>query len=406
MRRLGLRLAALDRWTQLGLLRVSQHCPSCSGSTKRKHRQPVQATTRLNATQRNSSKASLMSLPQSLLPELEVVREEVKTLLRSGIPHSFSRAIFEKLRLEEAQFADYVNSTCDLFKRYLEEYDSGKTIDAIPKISHRLWITDPENPHSPPIEYLEQISRVNSASRDWENIFWTNSPSLNNSLSSYFNGEKDGTRVRLLHDAFADDPLLAASQEFIACRKFVCSSDMVRIMLLRNMGGLYADLGVSYSRTMRELVSHASAAVNIDFQLMFQLAFLGFPKNCEFLSFWYKICLCPDILTAAIYSSIERFDGEVELSFLSGPGFTAAVLLFLGQPGTILVVPQQGKHIQIRSQQSWYGLKAKFGNTIVKGTDSTRLSVARHNFCRASIPEVDQLSPREIMLRAAAIKGE
>jgi hypothetical protein len=308
------------------------------------------------------------------------IRGQVEKLLKEASPHAFARIILDKIGISEEEFRSFVVSCHERFASA-----ASRNTAVIPKISHRLWITDPANPHPPPSHYVEEIAIFYKENQDWNHFFWTNAGQLIAPLTEKFQHAGGSAEPRLLEDTFGGDPLLAVAQAFLLEKKFVMSADVVRFMVLKKFGGIYADLGVKCARQLLDMLPSSGAVINIDASLLFQLAFLAFPPEDEFVRFWAKICLEPGRFTAPLYPRGQSFSAIEELSFLSGPGFTAMVIMFLKPERPVLIVPQQGKYLQISSQKSWYGKESKFGNVIVSQTPPTRLLTAQHDFFRSYI---------------------
>ena len=180
----------------------------------------------------------------------------------------------------------------------------------VPKLAHRVWITDPATPHAPPINYLSDIAECSKENEDWQFFLWTNVTEAAVSLNSFFQNLGAAINVRVLSENFSNDPLLFAANDYVADRKFVGASDVVRFMILKRFGGIYSDLGVKYTREILNLSARSGAVINLDSQLMFQLAFLGFPPQDPFIKLWANICVDPHKFTAPLYPIGQSFQGH------------------------------------------------------------------------------------------------
>lgn len=316
-----------------------------------------------------------------LLESWDAVSSETSKLLHTGSAHSFSRHLFSLLGLAEENFESFVRQTQVGFRARLFDFDE----QPVAKTLHRVWITDVNQGYVPPEEYLRDILEFSRRTPDWMHVIWTNSHALQDEMTKRC-ARIGNIETRNLGAYFGGTEVYSAISDFVDDRKYVCASDIARIAVLHAYGGVYADLGVSFSPQILSLIARSKATLNVDDQLMFQLAVLAFPAGGRFLSSWLSFCTSPHKFTALLYPQGTRFSGIEELSFLSGPGFTAAVLMLLDPANGVLVVPQQSRLMQIRSQSSWYGVVGKFGNVIVDRTPATRLSTESHDALLAKLP--------------------
>jgi hypothetical protein len=328
-----------------------------------------------------------------LIDDYLQLREDVSRTLLQGEPHSYGQYVRERLGIGVTELDEFIKVSTERFACRLNHGGVPSSQLRIPPNFHFVWVTSSTAPAMPPEVYLAQIADHPSVGLGWRCNFWTNSPPLWRSLKDKFARAGSKVEVLLLKDFFSEDPLLEVIHEYETQSKFVCAADVARVLVLSRIGGLYSDLGVKCSARLLEIAKFSDVVLNIDKQHLLQLAFLGFSRDNPFITRWPKICLDPERYTSVIFPVGKGCSGIEELSVLSGPGFTAAVLLLLKEvEDFILLVPQQGKYMQISSQRSWYGESGKFGNVVVYGTKATRLDQNRHDRSRAVVEEQFRVS--------------
>lgn len=331
-----------------------------------------------------------------LAEALNVVRESCEAILAKGVRQSYSEYLFPIFALREDDFATFIRD-CNTIS-HSDDNGSARS-GVIPKIIHHVWITADADGFMPHPPYIEEICSQAKENDDYLHYLWCNSKRVSERLDETFRAAGARVSVMSVRKYFETDPLLYIVNKFVEEKKYVGASDILRMLVLREYGGLYIDMGVSISRDICELLEAFSAMINVDSQKLFQLCALAFPPHHPLIELWCKVCLDPNAMCALIHPAGRGVSGIEELSYLSGPGFTAAVLLLLSPREPTLVIPQQFRYMQVSSQKSWYGDVGKFGNEIVAGTAPTLLCSARHAEIR------ERLEPRLALARTEGATG-
>ena len=105
------------------------------------------------------------------------LQQEVDKLLSVARPHPVVAELMRCLSGRDASLEGFVRRAEQRFQEGL--HGPAEPATAIPRISHRIWLTDVTASHSPPDEYLLACAAIYEDSEpDWTHYFWTNSETV------------------------------------------------------------------------------------------------------------------------------------------------------------------------------------------------------------------------------------
>jgi hypothetical protein len=327
----------------------------------------------------------MLNPQESSTPVIALLENEVGEVIRSGCLSGRFIESFNNAGLTEKSIRAFIRTKSASLRR---ELGRGQFAELIPRTYHRIWVTQPEFGHLPPLEYLETIAaEAVEGGLDFERIFWTNSKFLQAQLIRFFADRHATIEVRLICELNADDGLSTAFEKLVDARKYVLAADIAKIMVLRAMGGVYSDMGVSVKKPLAELVLRSELTLLFTEHFFFQLSFLAVPAHSKLMSLWAAVVARPEVLSSLVHPDQTEVSAIQEVELLAGPGFSIVVLLFSTDLDRVVFVPPRGHLIHWRSQRSWYPRSAKFGNISVEEAISTIVTRDRHLSLLARIKE-------------------
>jgi SAM-dependent methyltransferase len=303
------------------------------------------------------------------------------TLARSDSPHHLVDRFLAAIGWETQDFSKFITQQNERFRKDIFLSTYGGAQHSIPKISHRIWLTSPIDPSFPPDEYISSlVSAIRSSPKDRSHFFWTNCEAVASQIRVRFEMSKCALLVCRFDIEFCNEDLFATVSKFIEARKFVVAADIAKFMVLNKFGGIYADLGVIYDENILQISDLADCMLLLGDNFFFQTSFLAVPPRCDL-----------SLAVLGLMNHPEAFDRECilyspqhimpvdEVTTFAGPGVTVAALLFLARSDRNIFLPPQSKHLQWRSQASWYKGDGKFGNVRVEVSKPTFLKLEKYD---------------------------
>lgn len=302
---------------------------------------------------------------------LEDIRNQVRHALNSGTPENHER-FFSRFSISNEQR-----------RKFMENAQSDSSLGSacptlpIPKLIHRIWLTDPLNPAVPPEGYLKRIaSQCRRLGTAYSYVFWHNSEQTASLLGEYFRGTEMVFRNIV---ALGSEPqLLQRIDLAISHKKYVLAGDISKYLVLREIGGVYADLGVDFGNPLLDLLKITDAALFLDSGLFFQPAFMAAPPNLKPFRIWCSLLSRPEVVSAIGLSDSAGFTPGNEIWVHGGIGFTAALILFFDHQYRLLPVPPNRGLLHSESQGSWYRPGNKYGNASIASAPVTHLNWNQH----------------------------
>ena len=171
---------------------------------------------------------------------------------RSKIHGFLHRFLLCKSRDDETtlkQFHDIVTRARSVADgSYIDSKENARSRH-IPKIIHRIWLTDSVNPVEPPHIYIQKMINESNeyAAHGWQLWFWTADPGrLPNTISHLQANNSPITLKNFRVDVLSGQAWEGNFEKLLSERKFAFASDLLRMKLLYEYGGIYADMGARF----------------------------------------------------------------------------------------------------------------------------------------------------------------
>ncbi len=233
---------------------------------------------------------------------------------------------------------------------------------AIPKLSHRIWITSKTDPAFPPTSYMDQIFHAAKQPQDsLTHILWTNSSTVAEKIREEIRQNESAILVAEI-SLFGRDDLYKTVEAFVGEKKYVLAADIAKFMILDRFGGIYTDLGIRYEPPVIELLGFADYCLLLADNLIFQTCFVACAPGSDLCAVFLAAMNNPESLAPYFIGRDNEISPLDEVAVFAGPAFTVIAMLFLPEPARTVIFPQESKYISWSSQQSWYADVPKFGN--------------------------------------------
>jgi hypothetical protein len=307
------------------------------------------------------------------------IEAQLQQLLAEATPENHE-SFFSKFYISNEQRKQFVEDTFSLLKSAVAErtIHPNTTIKPIPKLIHRLWLTNPESPAFPPEDYLRRICRQSKRlSGSYSFIFWHNAPKMASALAAQF--QEAAMEFREISSLRAAPRMLERINLAIRNQKYVLAGDISKYLILRDIGGIYADLGLDFGADLVDLVSASDVALLLDRNLFFQPAFMAAPPNFTPFRIWCALLSRPEAISAIGLRDHTKFTAGSEIWVHGGVGFTAALILFYDRSYTLLTIPPNRGSLHLESQGSWYKSGNKYGNATLATAPITHLNWELHS---------------------------
>jgi hypothetical protein len=252
----------------------------------------------------------------------------------------------------------------------------------IPKIIHRIWLTDSSNPVDPPERHIQKMmsESVEYADNGWKLWLWTADPGLISKTIGCLQANRAPIVVKDYREILSGQLWEENFKKLLADRKFPFASDLLRMKLLHQYGGVYADMGARLKeRRLMEFV-----ADNFDYALIFwetlffQNSLMIMAPNSHVGELYMEVANEPYGLPKSLFYPLDGLEEGMAFS-----GLLITALLLFSAPENFRVCPlaPNGEVVEWISERSWYtrdnGSSGKFGNTYVPESGASFLSKER-----------------------------
>ena len=313
-------------------------------------------------------------MQRSQLDSYSLLNRQLESLLKIATPETHS-SFFSQFGITNDIRLQFVSETNRSFERAISARDV--TSPRIPKIIHRLWLTDTINPAMPQEAYLNKIlHQAKIFKEDYTYIFWHNCDHLATEISRIVSGAN--IEMRNIATISNSSTLLSRIESAIAVRKYVMAADITKYLLLREYGGIYADLGIDFEEPLIDLIRHSDIALFLDDNLFFQPAFIAAPLGSMPFRLWCCLLAQPEIVSAVTFAHNVTFNFGDEIWIHGGIGFTALLILFHNDSSNVASVPANRGLLHCESEGSWYKPGHKFGNATIGTAQSSHIDQYRH----------------------------
>lgn len=341
--------------------------------------------------------------PESNIPRLNMVSKRrivietvrkmhlhAKSAMQSA-PNMYpmTSALARRVNKPAAWFSQTVESWQTAFDASLMENAKPPRGDEIPAIRHRIWLTDPANPSFPKEQFLSSAAeQIRSENGEWHNVFWTNADDVEYYVKGFFASK--GLTVQIARaDAFAQHIVYPKLVALIDDKRFVLAADLLRMLVVNRMGGLYTDLGIRVSADIRAAILSSRYTLILAENGFFQSSLFASGPRSDLTELMLAVAAVPEAMPRDIVRMSQHITAMDEVNIFAGPMLTALALLFLADDERVFVVTGWDGLVDWESTASWYGDETKFGNGVILNSDPlfvseeayrTRDDLAKENF--------------------------
>jgi hypothetical protein len=325
------------------------------------------------------------------------LRVEVEDLLADATPQNHQR-FFENFHISNEVRLNFIRHNLLFAQQSMVKFADEQP--RVPAIIHRIWLNNSQNPSVPSKYYLDRIlQQARLLGDSYQYVFWHNSQYIASQLGEHFSGV--GMTFRDIRSASDDTEVIASIDRAISENKFVLAGDMSKFLILREFGGIYADLGIDFNESLLDLVKLCDVSLFLDQNVFFQPAFMAASANCEIFRLYCRLLARPEILSSIGLCDASAFEAGNEIWLHGGIGFTAALMLSYADSYSILPIAPNRGLLHHESDGSWYRPGNKFGNVILDDAAVTHLDFSLHEKYRDLNRDLDHtfadLSPVQLV---------
>lgn len=127
-----------------------------------------------------------------------------------------------------------------------------KTPYKIPQIFHTIWLTSPTNPVEVPKQYItwaEEAEKSNPCSEGWQHLLWIKNKKLLPDTVKYLSSKNSPLKIQEYDDLNLPYKISEILSQYISERKLGKASDLLRYLLVEQMGGIYKDTDYLIARS-------------------------------------------------------------------------------------------------------------------------------------------------------------
>lgn len=240
------------------------------------------------------------------------------------------------------------------------------------KISHKIWLTHPNNPFEPPDLYVSQmIKNANeNFSSEWKHYFWVNSIDSTPEFVKKISQGINNSEVKEYSSAIKHGTWSEQIKILIEDKKFAFAADILRLVVLNQYGGLYSDLGVNFKRPIDPVFDRYDYMLIYWENSFFQNSLMAMPEGNIITNKALEISSNIELFPADL---IHPVCGASEALIFSGLTVTLLMLAFLSGNERLLPILSNGDLVSWGAQQSWYTRTetgaTKFGNSYIPAAE-------------------------------------
>ena len=276
-------------------------------------------------------------------------------------------------------------------------HESGLIVNARSRNSkfiHRIWLTNSSQPCEPPRKYVDDIitrSRLSYQSDDWLTYLWVQDRKLLPSTTSALEATDGLVCVKEISEGLTAGAWQVNFDKLIQDRKFPFAADILRVKILFEYGGIYADMGVHFATPqLLDLITNNFDYAFVFWENMFyQNSLIMTPVGSSICAAFLKVVEDPYLLPRSLLSPLS---GMVEGHAFSGLLLTALLYSMAMEDGVLCPLVANKRVVSWSSQQSWYtntgNHEGKFGNVFVPESSPSILRADGWTILKPSIFDI------------------
>jgi hypothetical protein len=289
--------------------------------------------------------------------------------------HAPIARLFDALEWKRSDFERFVQNAHNRVAQSLAGDKQFINYKSIPKLYHKIWVTDVDNPSLPPDEFLGSLLHFCSQiGPEWTLVVWSNSDVVLTHIRSLLSSAKNSMLFVLTDDAFRHDPLYQTAKRLIDARKFVVAGDVLKVAVIDRFGGIYSDIGLQLSSAVLDLCTYSDYVFLLGHAVFLQTSLLAAAPNSRITAFIKRVIQQPEAYRKSQIADTDRISGTDEVRAFSGVGTTISVILQLAPYERAIFLPTRSIFHEWQANGSWYNGNGNFGNILISQSQPTVLS--------------------------------
>ncbi|MGV3552891.1 tetratricopeptide repeat protein [Rhizobium sp.] len=311
----------------------------------------------------------------SVFDDLADVRDLMKHAATQ--PHWFMTKYFQHAGVTIDEDSHRLLAMADKAEAIVREWrnPAPSTIPAgarIPRILHRIWLTNPASPSEPLEDYITALLHDAALLRQsgWRVCFWLQDEELIPRTVSRLKAANGTVEICRIDDHIRRGDWRSLYDAFVSDRKFPFAADVLRMVILHQYGGFYGDLGVRIRQP--DIANRIAEDFDYSFifweTMFFQNSFMAMAPASPLSEIFIKLLNDPYLIPPSLIEPVTALSEGQAFSGL----MATAILLSIWTP-EIRVFPfaPNRRLLAWSSQQSWYKKDEKYGNTFVPDSEPT-----------------------------------
>jgi len=261
--------------------------------------------------------------------------------------------------------------------------------DRIPLVTHRIWITNGDNPFEAPQEdltvYLQSLTKLKG---DWKHFFWCIDPEK---IPETIRALKDSPckiSIKKLDNIWGKIKGRNIISTYLINNMFGFANDIIRANIVYLYGGGYFDFGSNIDSDLSILFRAYDVIISARNGFI-DWSFFAFKKGDNILLQYLNYVERAFTLPAEIKALVKFPPQSHEIIFK--PALSAILDKFITLEGRLLVVPDHpSSPLQVKHRSSWLRDKGLFGNRSIWQSNLNVLEITNENHTQIAKEHADQ----------------
>jgi hypothetical protein len=286
-----------------------------------------------------------------------------------------------------------------------------KTQYAIPKIYHKIWLTNEQKPSFPPEEFIQKLLvSTENIDTEWIILFWVNNKDVEAQMVEYSRLSRVTLIVMRFDRVFGQSNLYPVVDSLLRDQKYVLAGDVAKLCVIGQFGGIYSDLGLQLDRRILSITQFVDYAFIFGHAVFLQTSLLAARPNSELMTIFANIMTRPEALPRSFILLGDSVTATDEVRVFSGVCATFCMLLFGRSDNIFLLLPDKGSFHLWEAKGSWYKKAQTSGNIKIADAKPTFITDALLDAASRRLPakgdEYDIDDTRAFILTLSTYENE
>ncbi|CAO3447912.1 hypothetical protein [Azospirillum argentinense] len=247
--------------------------------------------------------------------------------------------------------ADRISAYRDAAKERMDGKPKPK-LSRVPKISHRIWLTNPHSPQEPPRNYVARLLHDwrHSYGQDWQHWFWVDDEDKIPETVEFIHSVLPTVQFKRYRQELGGGRWLSLINALMSDNKYVFASDILRLKIMQEVGGLYCDLGVAFNAEIDVICDNFEYALIFWKGFHFQNSVLMMPPGNPVADRMMQLAENPYRIPRRI---VFPLSGASEGVLFASPIITTIILSMLSSDDLLCPLVGNNRLIGWMAQKSW-----------------------------------------------------